>query len=293
MSSSALKLIKKLTRRTKSIREAARKPDQYDKTYLSPKILAGSPAAFELLRKAERRMDRAFGDDAIAIVPKLHELYVATSLGRHDYGTGDYGMQLVMPAGLIGYSGSGILAGDYVEVAQQDSILFGKYLQVVAVTNSTHLRLEDVSTLAFAGTKEASSVTAVADTAGSLGGTYWLVSTPTTHYYVWYDDGSSVDPAPGGTGIHITYTDNATAATIATLTKTALDAISSAWNTVRVGAALTVTNQSVGITTDSAAGTSGFSVSTLTQGANANPTPAPEASVSVRFELSEPKKSYF
>jgi hypothetical protein len=292
-----LKLINKLTRRTKKVRESIRSFRQYDKTYKDPQILAESPRVFELMRKAERRMDRAFGVDGVAVVPKLNEAYVATSLGRHDYGVGDYGTQLILPANLEGYTASGVLAGDYVEVTQDGSKAKGQYLKVVTVTDSTHLRLTDYPTFALAAVAEVTSVTTVADSAGSLNNTYWYLSDTTTDYYVWYNvSAGGTDPAVGGkTGIEVAITTGATDTAVATATKAALDAVSGAWTTAQSTNMLTITDQTAGAANDATDGAvpTGFTISVVTQGANANPTPAAETNVGVRLELSETKKSYY
>jgi hypothetical protein len=293
MAGTGTKLINKLARRSKSIKEAARHPDQYDKTFLSPATMQDSPRAYELLRKAIRRIDRAFGNFPTGQSPVLHAEYVATSLGRHDYGVGDYGTQLTMAAAEMGYTGAGLRPGDYVQVVQQNSAAEGQYLKVVSLTDSTHARLTDFPAFAFAGTKQVTDVTTVADVSHSLRSTYWTISTPSTHYYVWYNDGSGVDPAPGGTGIPVTYTDNATANTIATLTKAALDGVVGAWTTTANNATLTITDQVVGSATTAANGTAspGFTISTPVTGANANPTPTAQNNVAVRLEINV-QKSY-
>lgn len=292
MAGTGTKLINKLARRTKSVKEACRHPDQFDKTFLSPATLQDSPRAYELLRKAVRRINRAFGNFPTGQEPVLHAEYVATSLGRVSIGGGLFATQLTMTAAEIGYTGAGLQPGDYVQVAQQNSPAAGQYLKVLSLTSSTQARLTDFPGFAFAGTKQVTSVTAVADTAGSLNSTYWTVSTPSTHYYVWYNDGSGVDPAPGGTAIPVVYTANATAATIATLTQTALNGVAGAWTTTRTNATLTITDQTVGSATASANGTAspGFTISTPTAGAAANPSPTAETNVAVRLEINVPKR---
>ncbi len=67
------------------------------------------------------------------------------------------------------------------------------------------------------------TIVATADSMGNLNNTYFFYSSSTTAYYVWFDDGAGVDPALfGKTGIHITYTDGATAATLGGLMRTAM-----------------------------------------------------------------------
>lgn len=59
---------------------------------------------------------------------------------------------------------------------------------------------------------------------GSLAGTSFNISSRTADFYVWFDDSSAADPAPGGTGIAVTIDDTETAAEIASAIATAVDA---------------------------------------------------------------------
>jgi hypothetical protein len=119
---------------------------------------------------------------------------------------------------------------------------------------------------------EVSSVTAVADVAGSLNSKYFLINSPSVGYYVWYDINSSgVDPAlPGKTGLVVAAATGATAAQIATATRAVLDAHAAFVCPAPVGAVMTVTNAVAGAASDTAAGNSGFTVSTTTQGVSAS-----------------------
>ena len=296
---SGKKTVAKVARRAKKVKAKTKGKRQYEKTAKGSKVLAKSPKAGELVRKAERRMDRSFGKDLIGQKPALGKSVMAVSVGRYDYGAGDYGVRLTLAAGQNSYASAGLLAGDLVKVSKQGSALEGKYLKVAAVTDATHLRLEDVPALAYAGAAEKTTVTTVADVAGSLNSKYFLISkaADAVKYYVWYDNGTGVNPAVAGrTGIKVTYTNGATAATLATLTKSALDAVSGAWTTTinGSGAQLIITNQAVGVATDAVDGTAptGFAIAVVTQGAAANPTPSAETSVYVRLEASTVKPSY-
>ncbi|MDH3324065.1 MAG: hypothetical protein OEL89_00340 [Candidatus Peregrinibacteria bacterium] len=83
----------------------------------------------------------------------------------------------------------------------------------------------DAANVSF-GKRTKTLVTAVADVADSLDGTYFTVSTPTVDYYVWFDGVAAADPAPASkTGIAIAYTTGATAITLAGLIKTAMEAV--------------------------------------------------------------------
>jgi len=64
-----------------------------------------------------------------------------------------------------------------------------------------------------------------ADVAGSLGGLYWTFSSSSTSYYVWYDTGADVDPAPGGTGIEVSISADDNADAVATAVVAAIDAV--------------------------------------------------------------------
>lgn len=74
---------------------------------------------------------------------------------------------------------------------------------------------------------EQTVVKCIADVAGSLGGTYFTLQAGNngTEYYVWFNTGASVDPAPAGkTGIEVTINANDSAAAVATALKNAVDA---------------------------------------------------------------------
>jgi len=104
------------------------------------------------------------------------------------------------------------------------------------------------------------------------GGQYWTLNSTTTGYYVWYTkDGVGVDPAVGGrtaVAVAILSTDNADS--VATKTKTALDAIGGApFITTRTNNGLVITNAANGSVTDTAnvdMGTCPISISVTTQG---------------------------
>jgi hypothetical protein len=77
--------------------------------------------------------------------------------------------------------------------------------------------------------KPHSCVQALANVADSLDGTHWLLNaTPSSGilYYVWYDGAVAADPAPAGrTAITVVVTPDLTAAQVAALTATAIDAV--------------------------------------------------------------------
>lgn len=122
------------------------------------------------------------------------------------------------------------------------------------------------------GTKEVSSVTAVADVAGSLNSKWFKLNSAYDRrlYYVWYDVNSAgVDPAvPGRTGVKVSIATAATATTVATATKNAIDALAD-FVATSSSAIVTITNATGGPSTDTADGTAatGFTFGTTTQGA--------------------------
>lgn len=78
------------------------------------------------------------------------------------------------------------------------------------------------------GSREKSTIQTVADVAGDLSGTHFLLASArdVIKYYVLLDNGSALDPAPAGrTKITVLYADNDDADTIAGFLNTALDAL--------------------------------------------------------------------
>ncbi len=107
---------------------------------------------------------------------------------------------------------------------------------------------------------EVTDVTLVADSAGSLNSTFWTFNTAgdLLGYYVWYNINSAgVDPAPAGrTGIAVAGATNATATTLATATRAAINASTAAsYVTVSGGTTHTIlTNIQYGQATNAANG---------------------------------------
>lgn len=123
------------------------------------------------------------------------------------------------------------------------------------------------------GTEEVTEVTTVADVAGSLNDTYWLLNSPTTEYYVWYNvSGGGTDPSIGGkTGIEVAISTNDTANDVASATQSAIDSESDFAASVSTNV-VTVTNAAVGSVADAEDGASatGFSFNVTTQGISAD-----------------------
>ena len=109
-----------------------------------------SPRTFKLMRKAVRRMDKSVGNSLLANKPTLSWTFPGATLTRHDYGVGDFGIQLTLAnASESTYGAAGAQVGDVVELLTGQAK--GAYLLVTAVTDSTHLRLTDIAS--FTGTE--------------------------------------------------------------------------------------------------------------------------------------------
>lgn len=160
-----------------------------------------------------------------------------------------------------------------------DSIRTGKNVSIGMALKETSV--DQVKTLlGFGGATvtaeaEVTSVTTVADTAGSLGGTFFTLNSANdaTGYYVWIDVANgSTDPAPSGlTGIEVNISTNDTAADVATAVQTAVDAIGDFGASVSSNV-VTITNAATGGTTnaaDSSAAPTGFTIAVTNEGIGA------------------------
>ncbi len=139
----AKKLLNKLQRRQRSVKERTADTVDMDKMQ---ETMTDSPGAYKLMRGTARRADAGWGYDTVKHEPMLEYKAVATDMERFDYDPGagtDYGTRLTMAAGMI--AAIGARPGDVVEVRQEGSELEGRMLTIVAVTDATHLRLDDVA----------------------------------------------------------------------------------------------------------------------------------------------------
>ena len=116
---------------------------------------------------------------------------------------------------------------------------------------------------------EITTVTCVADVAGSLNNKYFYINSAldAVEYYVWMNvNAAGTDPAIAGkTGVEITLATSASASTVAAAVAAALDALGG-FGAVDAGAVVTVTNAVNGSTTDASAETSGFTLAVTQQG---------------------------
>jgi hypothetical protein len=134
--------------------------------------------------------------------------------------------------------------------------------------------LEVATTFAFDALPDAEPLpeitefTASADVAGSLGGKYFTFEKASGQgFYVWFNTGSSVDPAPAGlTGVSVTIAENAAASTVANACVAALQSTHGGEPISGEPSKFRIVNQNDGAVTSSAAGTSGFLVVQIQEG---------------------------
>lgn len=281
-------LVNKLKRRQKSVRMDHNGFDRRDKQDQSEEVLFKSKG-FRPMRSVQRRLDRNFGVDSVGQEPLLSKRVNASTVARYDFGVSDFGTRVTLAAGLI--EAIGIQPNDVIKFLE--GALKGQYLKVVSLEDSTHLRLEDAASLNYAGVAEKTSITCLADSAGSLDGKYFTIKSANdaTSYYVWLDvDAGGNDPLASGTAIPVSISSNDSAEDVAAAVAAALEA-NADFTAYTNSAEVVVINAAVGPSTDAADSDTGFSISVLTQGAAANPTVS-ESDVMVRCQLSDIKKSY-
>lgn len=148
-----------------------------------------------------------------------------------------------------------------------DSLIIDQTL--LCLTNSGSE--DNYFSLAFLSEKaEITEITTVDElTSDSLGGKYFLIDSPTTSYYVWFDvDNLSTDPTPGGTGIEVDISAGDSAVVVAAALQVALDAQADFSATV-YGDTVEVTNAVVGSVSDAVDVDTGFTINVLVQGRSA------------------------
>jgi hypothetical protein len=147
------------------------------------------------------------------------------------------------------------------------------------VYTSTATGVQTALMIADTGAKQVQTVTTVADTAGNLNNTFFLLSSVNTttkaqkNFYLWMDNGTGVDPAIAGrTGIHVTYTDGDSANANATAIRAALNALTGDFVATGAGAAVIITNVAFGLVTAAADGAvpTGFTFGAATPGVASN-----------------------
>jgi hypothetical protein len=117
--------------------------------------------------------------------------------------------------------------------------------------------------------EEVTKVTTIADSAGSLNNTYFVMysALDATLYHVWFNvGGAGVDPAPvGSTAIEVTLQTNDNALVVAEAIRLYVGLVAD-FTTERSGDVTIITNAAKGDTTDTADFNTGFTFSTSQQG---------------------------
>lgn len=153
----------------------------------------------------------------------------------------------------------------------------------------------DVLTASGTPVAEITTVTTVVQ-ASVPASSYFLLNSPTTGYYVWYDTtGADTDPGTitpiasdlfiNGdlrTAIPVDISGDTTANDVAVSTRTAIDALGDFSAPVPGGSVVTITNTAVGAADDAVDGATGttFTIATPTPGVSTLPTWAPPAGTS-------------
>jgi hypothetical protein len=139
MAGEANKLVAKLARRARWTKK--RQLGNFDRENKLEAVLAGSPAAYKLMRKSERQLDSNFGIEDVGQKPVLAFVAQAATLARVSSH-----MQLTLPAEASPSTSAlssdiGIQVGDVIEILQGH--LAGQELLVTAIINPTTIQMED------------------------------------------------------------------------------------------------------------------------------------------------------
>jgi len=182
-------------------------------------------------------------------------------------------MSLVLEGGLqIDYltRGAGIDTRVAVRCATTDSVVIGNLISgnlvdSILVTDGDRVLVKNQSTQA-----QVTTVTTVADIAGSLSAQYFLINSTDKGYYVWFNmDNLSTDPGSssvqlrnsGRTGIQVNYSAGALANDIAAALTTAINNGSYEFTAVNTGApssTVTITNNQAGYVPNATDGPTGY-----------------------------------
>jgi hypothetical protein len=154
-------------------------------------------------------------------------------------------------------------------IQQLDLALLGVTALTSGTSTITITQGVTTNTYKFRGVKEISTVTTVADVAGSLNNKYFFINSASDQrrYYVWFNVAAAgTDPAVSGRiPIAVALSSGATANAVASAINTALNATVDFTSSV-LGNVVTVTNVNNGNTTNASAQTSGFAVAVTQQG---------------------------
>lgn len=159
-------------------------------------------------------------------------------------GSGVFKIQASNDLGVFHTGASQVVPTNFTDISQSVTVT-GNGTFIIPKFDMCYNFIRGVYTSSFAGVQ---TIVFVGDTSGSLKSTYFLLgdAADAHKYYVWFDNGSGVDPAVSGrTGVKITYTDDDTATTLAGLAETAIAALNStnSFTASAVTGTLTVTNK--------------------------------------------------
>lgn len=118
-----------------------------------------------------------------------------------------------------------------------------------------------------AGVEQVTEIETVADVLSSLNDTYFLYDTPLIPYYIWFNvDSAGTDPyITGRTGVEIAITEGDIADDVATALQTAINDLSDVSATVASNI-VTATNSDTGLAEEAVDYTTGFTLTTTTEG---------------------------
>ena len=137
------------------------------------------------------------------------------------------------------------------------------YLKVLLINYGISLQLHRIEK----GEVEKISVTTKADISKSLNGKYFLIYSPSSSYYVWYNIlGTAADPLiTGKISVEVAISENDSANTVATKTVSVINTIQD-FSATANNNIISITNRITGNAIAPSAGTSTFTVATITAG---------------------------
>lgn len=120
---------------------------------------------------------------------------------------------------------------------------------------------------------ETVTITTTGDTTNELGNEYFLIDTPSTDYFIWYNPDSygTAPIVPGRTAVAVPISSGDSALTIATKTAAALPGGSFSASVVGSPPSLVITNIITGAVPDAVDVSTGFTISTTQQGITGDP----------------------
>ncbi len=125
----------------------------------------------------------------------------------------------------------------------------------VEYMNQSNTETSDATfAIGVAGVREVTEVTCTYGYIEGLSGKYWTLNAPSSEYYVWWNTGSSVDPAPAGkTGIEVAITpSDDSVPLVMEKTRAAIAALNTVFTATRNGSVVTITNVETGAVVDAA-----------------------------------------